>query len=225
MTSDKHPDPVFRTSAACYFGHRRHFRRPGGSARLGAGAASGYDAAIRCAAARGLNWALPGAEALSVIGPPGRAGLGGASGRAGWPEAVAAVPAAAIVTVDRRDSVPRTPWRKRSGSRPVIGFLAAVLVIAQAVRRRRACSGTCGACEWPAGPGGQPRAGLRLLHGSSRSAAATTAVLSAWTPRSCCSPRWCFIAAARLRIRSQPARVRVHAPGELRVACCSRCRT
>ena len=115
----------------------------------------------------------------------------------GWPEAVAAVPAAAVVmatgAIPFHDAV-----KEAQLLGPVIGFLAAVLVIA------RLCDdeGLFRACgEWMATRSrGQPR---RLLVQVFAVAAVTTAVLSLDATIVLLTPV-VFVTAARLRIRSQP---------------------
>jgi arsenical pump membrane protein len=115
----------------------------------------------------------------------------------GWPEAVAAVPAAALVmatgAIPFHDALAEA---QRLG--PVIGFLAAVLVIA------RLCDDeglfrACGA--WMASRSrGRPR---RLLVQVFAVAAVTTAVLSLDATVVLLTPV-VFLTAVRLRIRSQP---------------------
>jgi arsenical pump membrane protein len=115
----------------------------------------------------------------------------------GWPEAVAAVPAAALMiatgAIPGRDALAEA---QRLG--PVIGFLAAVLVIAQLCDDEglfRACG------TWMArSSGGQPR---RLLVQVFAVAAVTTAVLSLDATVVLLTPV-VFVTAARLRIRSRP---------------------
>ena len=115
----------------------------------------------------------------------------------GWPEAVAAVPAAALLiatgAIGWRDAVAEA---QRLG--PVIGFLAAVLVIAQ-LCDDEGLFRACGA--WMASRSrGQPR---RLLVQVFAVAAVTTAVLSLDATIVLLTPV-VFVTAARLRIRSQP---------------------
>jgi arsenical pump membrane protein len=115
----------------------------------------------------------------------------------GWPEAVAAVPAAALLiatgAISGRDALAEA---RQLG--PVIGFLAAVLVIAQLCDDEglfRACG------TWMASrSGGQPR---RLLVEVFAVAAVTTAVLSLDATVVMLTPV-VFVTAARLRIRSRP---------------------
>jgi arsenical pump membrane protein len=115
----------------------------------------------------------------------------------GWPEAVAAVPAAALLiatgAIPGRDALDEA---QRLG--PVIGFLAAVLVIAQLC----ADEGLFRACgAWMARrSGGHPR---RLLVQVFAVAALTTAVLSLDATVVLLTPV-VFVTAARLRIRSRP---------------------
>jgi arsenical pump membrane protein len=115
----------------------------------------------------------------------------------GWPEAVAAVPAAALLiatgAIPGRDALAEA---QRLG--PVIGFLAAVLVIAQ-LCDDEGLFRACGA--WMASrSGGRPR---RLLVQVFAVAAVTTAVLSLDATVVLLTPV-VFVTAARLRIRSRP---------------------
>src|ERR1700726_229364 len=115
----------------------------------------------------------------------------------GWPEAVAAVPAAALVmatgAIPFHDALAEG---QRLG--PVIGFLAAVLVIAQ-LCDDEGLFRACGA--WMASRSrGRPR---RLLVQVFAVAAVTTAVLSLDATVVLLTPV-VFLTAARLRIRSQP---------------------
>ena len=115
----------------------------------------------------------------------------------GWPEAVAAVPAAALLiatgAIPGRDAVAEA---RQLG--PVIGFLAAVLVIAQ-LCDDEGLFRACGA--WMARrSGGHPR---RLLVQVFAVAAVTTAVLSLDATVVLLTPV-VFVTAARLRIRSRP---------------------
>src|SRR5487761_50676 len=115
----------------------------------------------------------------------------------GWPEAVAAVPAAAlVVATGARGGRAALTEAQRLG--PVIGFLAAVLVIAQLC----ADEGLFRACgAWMASrSGGQPR---RLLVQVFAVAAVTTAVLSLDATVVLLTPV-VFVTAARWRIRSRP---------------------
>ena len=116
----------------------------------------------------------------------------------GWPEAVAAVPAAALLiatgAIPAHDALAEA---QRLG--PVIGFLAAVLVLAQLCDDEglfRACGG------WMArGSRGRPR---RLLVQVFAIAAVTTAVLSLDATVVLLTPV-VFVTAARLRIRAVAA--------------------
>jgi arsenical pump membrane protein len=114
-----------------------------------------------------------------------------------WPEAVAAVPAAALLiaigAISGRDALAEA---QQLG--PVIGFLAAVLVIAQ-LCDDEGLFRACGA--WMArGSGGRP---VRLLVQVFAVAAVTTAVLSLDATVVLLTPV-VFVTAVRLRIRSRP---------------------
>jgi arsenical pump membrane protein len=115
----------------------------------------------------------------------------------GWPEAVAAVPAAALVIAT--GALPaHAALAEAQQLGPVIGFLAAVLVIAQ-LCDTEGLFRACGA--WMArGSRGQPR---RLLVQVFAVAAVTTAVLSLDATVVLLTPV-VFVTAARLRIRSRP---------------------
>src|SRR5487761_11631 len=115
----------------------------------------------------------------------------------GWPEAVAAVPAAALVVATGALGV-RAALTEAQRLGPVIGFLAALLVIAQLC----ADEGLFRACgAWMASrSGGQPR---RLLVQVFAVAAVTTAVLSLDATVVLLTPV-VFVTAARLRVRSRP---------------------
>jgi len=115
----------------------------------------------------------------------------------GWPEAVAAVPAAVLVIAT--GAIPLHDARLEAQQLgPVIGFLAAVLVIAQ-LCDDEGLFRACGA--WLAsGSGGRPR---RLLAQVFVVAAVTTAVLSLDATVVLLTPV-VFVTAARLRMRSAP---------------------
>jgi arsenical pump membrane protein len=115
----------------------------------------------------------------------------------GWPEAVAAVPAAALlIAVGAVTGRAALAEARQLG--PVIGFLAAVLVIAQ-LCDDEGLFRACGA--WMAsGSRGRPR---RLLVQVFVVAAVTTAVLSLDATVVLLTPV-VFVTAARLRIRSRP---------------------
>jgi arsenical pump membrane protein len=115
----------------------------------------------------------------------------------GWPEAVAAVPAAAVLiatgAISGRDALAEA---QRLG--PVIGFLAAVLVLAQ-LCDDEGLFRACGA--WMArGSRGRPR---RLLVQVFALAAVTTAVLSLDATVVLLTPV-VFVTAARLRVQPRP---------------------
>jgi arsenical pump membrane protein len=115
----------------------------------------------------------------------------------GWPEAVAAVPAAALLVgigaVSGRDALAEAQLLG-----PVIGFLAAVLVIAQ-LCDDEGLFRALGA--WMAGrSGGRP---VRLLAQVFLVSAVTTAVLSLDATVVLLTPV-VFVTAVRLRIRSRP---------------------
>ncbi len=115
----------------------------------------------------------------------------------GWPEAVAAVPAAALVIATGAISGHRALVEAQQLG-PVIGFLAAVLVIAQ-LCDDEGLFRACGA--WMAnGSGGQPR---RLLLQVFAVAAVTTAALSLDATVVLLTPV-VFVTAARLRLRPRP---------------------
>ena len=144
----------------------------------------------------GAELGTAGAETLSVIALA--AVLAWAVTRPrGWPEAVAAVPAAALVIATGAIPLDDAGAEARQLG-PVIGFLAAVLVIAQLC----ADEGLFRACgAWMArGSGGRPRS---LLVQVFAVAAVTTAVLSLDATVVLLTPV-VFVTAARLRIRSQP---------------------
>lgn len=115
----------------------------------------------------------------------------------GWPEAVAAVPAAALVMATGAIS-PHDALAEAQRLGPVIGFLAAVLVIAQ-LCDDEGLFRACGA--WMASRSRErPR---RLLAQVFAVAAVTTAVLSLDATVVLLTPV-VFVTAARLRVRSQP---------------------
>jgi arsenical pump membrane protein len=115
----------------------------------------------------------------------------------GWPEAVAAVPAALLVIgVGAIPAADAAAEARRLG--PVIGFLAAVLVIAQLCDDDglfRACGAWMGRAS-----AGQPRRLLALVFAV---AAVTTAVLSLDATVVLLTPV-VFATAARLRARARP---------------------
>ena len=115
----------------------------------------------------------------------------------GWPEAVAAVPAAILVTVT--GAIPaRAALAEARRLGPVIGFLAAVLVLAQLCADEGLFSAVG---EWLArASGGMPR---RLLAQVFAVAAVTTAVLSLDATVVLLTPV-IFATAARLDVRARP---------------------
>ena len=129
----------------------------------------------------------------------------------GWPEAVAAVPAAVILIAAGAISPAQAADEARRLG-PVIGFLAAILVLAHLCDEDglfRACG------DWMArASAGSPR---RLLAQVFVIASVTTAVLSLDATVVLLTPV-VFATAARLRGAGQAARVRVHAPGQFGVA-------
>ncbi len=136
------------------------------------------------------------AESLSVVALAGVLAWAVIRPR-GWPEAVAAVPAAALLiavgAIPGQDALAEA---RQLG--PVIGFLAAVLVIAQ-LCDDEGLFRACGA--WMARrSGGRPR---RLLVEVFAVAALTTAVLSLDATVVLLTPV-VFVTAARLRMRSRP---------------------
>ena len=154
------------------------------------------DTAVQCAAAREAELHAAVSESISVIALVAVLAWAVARPR-GWPEAVAAVPAAALVVATGAISGHGALLEaQRLG--PVIGFLAAVLVIAQLCDDEGLFS-ACGA--WMAnGSGGRPR---RLLTQVFAVAAVTTAVLSLDATVVLLTPV-VFVTAARLRLRSRP---------------------
>jgi arsenical pump membrane protein len=144
----------------------------------------------------GAELGTAGAETLSVIALVAVLAWAVIRPR-GWPEAVAAVPAAALVIATGAIPLHDASAEARQLG-PVIGFLAAVLVIAQLC----ADEGLFRACgAWMARrSGGRPR---RLLVQVFAVAAVTTAVLSLDATVVLLTPV-VFVTAARLRIRSQP---------------------
>jgi arsenical pump membrane protein len=115
----------------------------------------------------------------------------------GWPEAVAAVPAAAVVIATGAIS-PQHAWAQAQRLGPVIGFLAAVLVLGQ-MCEDEGLFRACGA--WLArGCAGQPR---RLLARVFVIASVITAVLSLDATVVLLTPV-VFATAARLGARSRP---------------------
>jgi arsenical pump membrane protein len=115
----------------------------------------------------------------------------------GWPEVVAALPAAVVVVLSGAISLHAALAEARRLA-PVIGFLAAVLVLAQACDDEglfRACG------EWLArASGGRPRRLLALVFVV---AAVTTAVLSLDATVVLLTPV-VFATTARLEVRSKP---------------------
>lgn len=115
----------------------------------------------------------------------------------GWPEAIAAVPAAALVVATGAIS-PHAALAEARRLAPVIGFLAAVLVLAQACDDEGLFR-SCGA--WMARlSAGRPRRLLALVFAV---AAATTAVLSLDATVVLLTPA-VFATAARLDARPRP---------------------
>jgi arsenical pump membrane protein len=115
----------------------------------------------------------------------------------GWPEAVAAVPAAGLVVATGAIS-PHRAWAEAQRLGPVIGFLAAVLVLAQ-LCQDEGLFRACGA--WLArGCAGRPR---RLLARVFVIAAVVTAVLSLDATVVLLTPV-VFATAARLGARPRP---------------------
>jgi arsenical pump membrane protein len=115
----------------------------------------------------------------------------------GWPEAVAAVPAAGLVVATGAIS-PHRAWAETQRLGPVIGFLAAVLVLAQ-LCQDEGLFRACGA--WLArGCAGRPR---RLLARVFVIAAVVTAVLSLDATVVLLTPV-VFATAARLGARPRP---------------------
>jgi arsenical pump membrane protein len=115
----------------------------------------------------------------------------------GWPEAVAAVPAAGLVAATGAIS-PHRAWAETQRLGPVIGFLAAVLVLAQ-LCQDEGLFRACGA--WLArGCAGRPR---RLLARVFVIAAVVTAVLSLDATVVLLTPV-VFATAARLGARPRP---------------------
>jgi Na+/H+ antiporter NhaD/arsenite permease-like protein len=133
----------------------------------------------------------------------------------GWPEAVAAVPAAVILIAAGAISPARAADEARQLG-PVIGFLAAILVLAHLCDEDglfRACG------DWMArASAGSPR---RLLAQVFVIASVTTAVLSLDATVVLLTPV-VFATAARLEVRGQAGRVRVHAPGQFGLAAAAR---
>jgi arsenical pump membrane protein len=148
------------------------------------------------AAVRGADLGTAVSESLSVIALVAVLAWAVIRPR-GWPEAVAAVPAAALVVATGALGV-RGALTEAQRLGPVIGFLAAVLVIAQLC----ADEGLFRACgAWMASrSGGQPRRLLVLVFAV---AAVTTAVLSLDATVVLLTPV-VFVTAARLRVRSRP---------------------
>ena len=117
----------------------------------------------------------------------------------GWPEAVAAVPAAVILVA--AGALP--PGQAVAEARqlgPVIGFLAAILVLAHLCDE----DGLFGACgRWMARAGGGPAGPRRLLAQVFAVAAVTTAVLSLDATVVLLTPV-VFATATRLEVRARP---------------------
>ena len=100
----------------------------------------------------------------------------------GWPEAAAAVPAAAVVVAVGAVG-PRAAWAEVTALAPTVGFLAAVLVLAQLCADDGLFAAAGAAMARVAGRAGTPglaevRRGRRLLAAVFVVAALTTAVLS-----------------------------------------------
>jgi hypothetical protein len=129
----------------------------------------------------------------------------------GLPEAVVAVPAAALLLV--LGALPLAQAKTEAKSlAPTIGFLAAVLVLADLCERYGLFDA---AGRWiAAGSRGRPDALLGLVFAV---ASLVTAVLSLDATVVLLTPV-VFATVARVRLRAKPYVLRVHAPGELSVA-------